>query len=195
MNFLVLAFLDEILTNRFVYVDILVFTIQQVCSNKTLLVWSSWPNLSLTLHKTPWYGPGSQLWRANGRGLYLALTTKFPTWCVEGSVWGQLNEGSLGSATWVVYHKGYISERKGIPFGLWFCCTTKSFPENFQQLAIHEMCECAQRHLTTGTLNLGFYSVGLVRGCQEVIVTQLTHKHTYVWRYKCRKLFNCFIVG
>ena len=106
MKFLVLPFLDEILSNLFVYVNILAITIQQVCSNKTLLVWSIWPNLSQTLRKTPCYGPGSQLWRANGRGLYLALTTKFPTWCVEGSVWGQLNEGSLWSATGVVYHKG-----------------------------------------------------------------------------------------
>ena len=84
MKFLVLSFLDEILSNLFVCVKILAIIIQQVCSNKTLLVWSIWPNLSQTHHKTPCYGPGSQLWRANGRGLYLALTTKFPTWCVEG---------------------------------------------------------------------------------------------------------------
>ena len=84
MKFLVLPFLDEILSNLFVCVNILAIIIQQVCSNKTILVWSIWPNLSQTLHKTPCYGPGSQLWRANGRGLYLALTTKFPTWCVEG---------------------------------------------------------------------------------------------------------------
>ena len=57
------------------------------------------------------------------------------------------------------------------------------------------MSECAQSHLTTGTLTTGCFSVGLGRNCQEVIVTQLTHKHTYRWRYKCRKLSNCFIVG
>ena len=57
------------------------------------------------------------------------------------------------------------------------------------------MCECAQSHLTTGTLTTGFFSVGLGRSCQEVIVTQLTHKHTYTWRCKCRKLCNWFIVG
>ena len=62
MTFLVLPFLDEILSNLFVYVNILAIKIQQVCSNKTLLVWSIWPNLSQTLHKTPCYGPGIEAW-------------------------------------------------------------------------------------------------------------------------------------
>ena len=57
MKFLVLSFLDEILSNLFVYVNILAITIQQVCSDKTLLVCSICPNLSQTLHKTPCYGP------------------------------------------------------------------------------------------------------------------------------------------
>ena len=107
MTFLVLPFLDEILSNLFVYVNILAITIQQVCSNKTLLVWSIWPNLSQTLHKTPCYGPGSQLWRANGRGLYLALTTKFPTWCVE--------RVSVGTASW---RKSVVCRRGGLPQGV-----------------------------------------------------------------------------
>ena len=63
MTFLVLPFLDEILSNLFVYMNLLGITIQQVCSNKTLLVWIIWPNLSQTLHKKHCYGPGSQLWR------------------------------------------------------------------------------------------------------------------------------------
>ena len=107
MKFLVLPFLDEILSNLFVYVNILAITIQQVCSNKTLLVWSIWPNLSQTTHKTPCYGPGSQLWRANGRGLYLALTTKFPTWCVE--------RVSVGTASW---RRSVVCHRGGLPQGV-----------------------------------------------------------------------------
>ena len=107
MKFLVLPFVGEILSNLFVYVNILAITIQQVCSNKTLLVWSIWPNLSHTLHKTPYYGPGSQLWHANGRGLYLALTTKFPTWCVEGV--------SVGTASW---RKSVVCHRGGLPQGV-----------------------------------------------------------------------------
>ena len=164
--------------------NILAITIQQVCSNKTLLVWSIWPNLAQTLHKTPYYGPGSQLWRANDRGLYLALTTKFPTWCVEGV--------SVGTASW---RQSVVCHRGGLPQGvnqwnkgniIWIMVLmykkcTKPFT-NFQQLEIHEMCECAQGHLTTATLTTGFFSVGLGRSCQEVIVTQMTHKHTYIWR-------------
>ena len=167
MKFLVLPFLDEILSNLFVYVNIFAITIQQVYSNKTLLICSIWPNLSQTHRKTPCYEPGSQLWCANGRGLYLALTTKFPTWCVDGV--------SVGTASWrksVVCDRGglpqgVISEIKGISFKLWFWCTTKSFLTKFQQLKIHEMCECAQSHLTTGTLITGFFSVGLGRSCQD----------------------------
>ena len=106
-EFFVLPFHDEILSNLFVYVNILAITIQQVSNNKTLLVWSIWPNLFQTLHKTPCYGPGSQLWRANGRGLYLALTTKFPTWCVEGV--------SVGRASW---RKSVVCHRGGLPQGV-----------------------------------------------------------------------------
>ena len=107
MKFLVLPSLDEILSNLYVYVKILAITIQHVCSNKTLLVWSIWPNLSQTLHKTPCYGHGSHLWRANGRGLYLALTTKFPTWCVEGV--------SVGTAYW---RKSVVCDRVGLLQGV-----------------------------------------------------------------------------
>ena len=105
MKFLVLPFLDEILSNLFVYLNILAITIQQVCSNKAFLVWNIWQNLSQTLHKTPCYGLGSHLWRANGSGLYLALTTKFPTWCVE--------RGQCGNS--------FMKEVCGLPQG-W--CTT-----------------------------------------------------------------------
>ena len=107
MKFLVLPILDEIMSNLFVYVNILAITIQQVCSNKTLLVWSIWSNLSPTLHKTPCYGPGSQLWRANGTSLHLALTTKFPTWCVEGV--------RVGTAYW---RKSVACDRGGLPQGV-----------------------------------------------------------------------------
>ena len=103
IKFLVLTFFLEILSNLFVYVNILAITIQQVCSNKILLVWSIWPQLSQIIHTTPCCGPGSQLWCANGRGLYLALTTKFGV--LRGLVWGQFNEGSMWPATGVVYHK------------------------------------------------------------------------------------------
>ena len=84
MKFLILPFLGEILSNLFVRMNILAITIQQTCSYKTLLVWNIWQNVSQTFHKTPSCGPGSQLWLANGRGLYLTPTTEFPTWCVEG---------------------------------------------------------------------------------------------------------------
>ena len=107
LKFLVLPILDEIMSNIFVYVNILAITIQQVCSNKTLLVWSIWSNLSPTLHKTPCYGPGSQLWRANGTSLHLALTTKFPTWCVEGV--------RVGTAYW---RKSVACDRGGLPQGV-----------------------------------------------------------------------------
>ena len=181
MKFLVLPFVDEILSNLFAYVNILVITIQQVCSNKTLLVWSIWPNLSQTLHKAPYYGPGSQLWRANGRGLYLAQTTKFPTWCVEVV--------SVGTASWrkyVVCHRGGLPQgvnqwNKGNIIWIMVLMYNKIISDKkFQQLEIHEMCECAQSHLTTGTLTIGYFSVGHGRSCREVIVTQLTHKHTYM---------------
>ena len=109
MKFLVLPFLDKILSNIFVYMNILAIITQQVRSNKTLLVWSIWPNLSQTLHKTPCYGPGSELWRANGRGLYLAPTTKFPTWCVS--------RVSVGPHT-----DSFMKEVCGLPQG---CFTTR----------------------------------------------------------------------
>ena len=57
--------------------------------------------------KHPAMGLGSQLWRANGRGLYLALTTKFPTWCVE--------RVSVGTASW---RKSVVCHRGGLPQGL-----------------------------------------------------------------------------
>ena len=60
-----------------------------------------------TLHKTPCYGPGSQLWRANGRGLYLALTTKFSTCCVQ--------RVSVGTASW---RKSVVCHRGGLPQGV-----------------------------------------------------------------------------
>ena len=59
--------------------------------------------MSQTFHKTPSYGPGSQLLLANGRCLYLTPTTEFPTWCVEGV--------SAGTGSWrasVVCHRGGI---------------------------------------------------------------------------------------
>ena len=65
MIFLVLPFLDEILSNLFAYMNILSITTQQVCSYKTLLVWNVWQNLSKTLYNTLCYGSGSQLWRVN----------------------------------------------------------------------------------------------------------------------------------
>ena len=58
MKFLVLSFLDEILSNLFVYVNILAITVQQVCSNKTLLVWSIWPNYPKLSTKHPAMGLG-----------------------------------------------------------------------------------------------------------------------------------------
>ena len=154
---------------------------QQVCSNKPFLVWRIWQNLSQTLHKTTCYGPGSHLWRANGRGLYLSLTTKFPTWCVEGV--------SVGTASW---RKSVVCYRGGIPQGvnqwnkgniIWIRVpwTAKSFPITFEQPETHEMYECALSHLTTCTLTIEFYSIRLGWTCQEVIVTQLTHKHTYMY--------------
>ena len=93
--------------NLFVWMNILAITIQQICSYKTLLVWNIWQNVSQTFHKTPSYGPGSQLWLANGRDLYLTPTTEFPTWYVEGV--------SAGTGSWrasVVCHRG------GIPQGV-----------------------------------------------------------------------------
>ena len=107
MKFLILSFFDEILSNLFVYMNIMAITIQQVCSNKTLLVWNIWQDLSKSLHKTPCYGPGSQLWHGNGRGLYLAQTTEFQTWCVEGV--------SVGTASW---RKSVVCHRGGIPQGV-----------------------------------------------------------------------------
>ena len=58
IKFLVLTILDKILSNLFVYVNKLAITIQQVCSYKTLLVWSIWPNLAQTLQKHPAMGLG-----------------------------------------------------------------------------------------------------------------------------------------
>ena len=80
---------------------------KQVSTNKTILVWNIRQHLSHNLHKTPCYGSGRQLWCVNGRSLYLAPTTKFPTWRVE--------RVSVGTALWKKY---VISHRVGIPLGI-----------------------------------------------------------------------------
>ena len=181
MKFLILPFLDEILSNLFVWMNILAITIQQICSYKTLLVWNIWQNVSQTFHKTPSYGPGSELWPANGRGLYLTPTTEFPTWCVEAV--------SAGAGSWrtsVVCHRG------GIPQGV---CQLKkgSFILNrvmlYTKIISHEDSATRDRYVNVPKViwqqvhwNTKFYSIKYWKSCQEVIFTQLTHIHIHLWR-------------
>ena len=195
MKFLILPFLDEILSNLFVYLNILAITIRQVCSNKPFLVWRIWQNLSQTLHKTPCYGPGSHLWRTNGRGLYLSLTTKFPTWCVEGV--------SVGTASW---RKSVVCHRGGIPQGvnqwnkgniIWsrvLLCSKIISHNIWATGATWDVWMCPKSFDNRYNHWILFNQtwMNLSRGNCYTIDSQT---HIYVWRYKCRKISNCFIVG
>ena len=104
----------------------------QSSSNKTLLVWNIWQNLSQTVHKTPCYRSGRQLWCANGRGLNLAPTTEFPTWLYWG---GQCGDRFMmevcGMPDGWYTPRGKWNKGISVKLGLW--CTAKLFPIKVQE--------------------------------------------------------------